>query len=145
MKITATQYAKTLYELTNEKSHEEIDGIVLNFAKFLVNARKAKMIPKIVEKFSEIYNKGNGIVEVEATTSRKLSGSQVIKLEEFIKEKYPPASLYEALRAGKIEKVEINNVINEKIQGGIIIRVGDEVMDGSVSAQLKNLKIQLAK
>jgi F-type H+-transporting ATPase subunit delta len=133
MKITANQYAKTLFEITADKTKQEIDAVVANFLKVLIKNRKIKLSAKIIERFSEIYNKENGIVEAKITTSRKLSSHQVIKLEEFIKEKY------------KSEKVEINNVVDEKIQGGIIIRVGDEVMDASVSRSLSELKKELAK
>jgi F-type H+-transporting ATPase subunit delta len=133
MKITANQYAKTLFEITADKTKQEIDAVVANFLKVLIKNRKIKLATKIIEKFSEIFNKENGIVEAEVTTKSDMGQATSDKIKKFIKEKY------------KTEKVEINNVIDEKIQGGIIIRVGDEVMDASISNQLKNLKIQLAK
>jgi F-type H+-transporting ATPase subunit delta len=133
MKITANQYAKTLYEITADKTKQEIDAAVANFLKVLIKNRKIKLANKIIERFSEIYNRENGIVDAEITTKEVLSKVLSNKLEKFIKEKY------------KSEKVEIKNVIDEKIQGGIIIRVGDEVMDASVSRSLAELKKELAK
>ena len=38
------------------------------------------------------------------------------------------------------KKIEMSVVVDEKIQGGIIIRVGDEILDASIQKQLINLK-----
>lgn len=128
MKITATQYAKTLFELTADKSQKEIDVVVANFVKLLNQKRQLKLAPKVMVKFNEIWNEANGIVEAEVASARKLESSQVEKLESFIKEKY------------QAKKVIINNKIDLSIKGGIVIKVGDEVMDGSVQTQLNNLR-----
>lgn len=133
MRISAAQYAKTLFERTADKTKQEIDAVVANFLKVLIKNRKIKLANKIIERFSEIYNKENGIVEAEVTTKSDMGHATCDKIKKFIKEKY------------KTEKVEIKNVIDEKIQGGIIIRVGDEVMDASVSRNLAELKKELAK
>jgi len=132
MKATATQYAKTLYELTNDKNHNEIDGVVSNFAKELARNGQMKLAGNIVAKFGEVYNAENGIVEAEVITCEKLSSQLVDKLSSFIKEKY------------LAKKVVIDNKIDESIKGGIIIKIRDEVMDGSVSRQLVNLRKNLA-
>jgi len=133
MKITATQYAKTLFELTAEKSSKEIDVIVANFIKLLNQKRQLKLAGKVIAKFNEIWNEKNGIVEAEVTSARKLESSQVHKVESFIKEKY------------SAEKIIINNKIDLNIKGGIVIKVGDEVLDGSLSCQLQRLRSSLEK
>jgi F-type H+-transporting ATPase subunit delta len=131
MKITPNQYAKTLYELTLDKSQSEIGDVIAEFAKLLAKKNQTKLLPKIIEKFTAIWNKENGIVEAEVMSARKLESHQVHKVESYLKKKY------------EAKKVLINNVVNESIKGGIIIRVGDEVMDGSVSRQLQNLRKKL--
>ena len=42
------------------------------------------------------------------------------------------------------EKVEVNFRVDPSILGGIIIRIGDKVLDGSVSGQLQELRERLA-
>lgn len=133
MKTTANQYAKTLYELTLEKSQSEIGEMVSEFAKLLAKKNQAKLLPKIIEKFNEIWNKNNGIVKAEITSARKLEDSEVHKIENHIKNKY------------KAKKILINNIINESLKGGMIIQVGDEVMDGSIKRQLGDLRKILEK
>jgi len=128
MKISAIQYAKTLNELTLNKTHTEIDAAVSGLAELLKKKNQTKLLPKIIEKFNGIWNKNNGIVEAEIISREKLSNELRNKVSNYVSNKY------------KAKKVLINNIVNESIKGGIIIRVGDEVMDGSVDRQLKNLR-----
>jgi F-type H+-transporting ATPase subunit delta len=133
MKITPNQYAKTLYELTEEKSHNEINDVISEFAKLLAKKNQTRLLPKIIEKLNSIWNKNNGIVEAEVASARKLESHQVHKVESYLKEKY------------KAKEVVLNNIVNGSIKGGIIIRVGNEVMDASVERHLKDLRIQLER
>ncbi|MFA6048046.1 MAG: ATP synthase F1 subunit delta [Parcubacteria group bacterium] len=131
MKATPTQYAKTLYELTVDKKHQEIDEIISNFLKEIYKNGQMRMLDSIIKKFQEIHNAENGIVEAEVTTREKISESLESKIKSFIKEKY------------KAEKVVIHNKVDRNIKGGIIIRIGDEVMDGSIKRQLEELEKSL--
>jgi len=133
MKITATQYATTLYELTQDKNKSEVDSVARKFIERLAKNGQLKMAGKIIEKFNGIYNQKNGIVEAEVATTRKLESHQFHKVESFVKEKY------------KAKEVVIRNKIDESIKGGIIIKVGDEIINAGISGKLRSLKIQLVK
>lgn len=137
MKISTTQYAKSLYEVTAEKSKHEIDGVVAGFLKVLRKKNQMKLTKKIIEKFSEIYNKKNGIVEAEITSRELLSGAVRTKVRTKVRTYV--STKYQA------KEVVINNKIDESIKGGIIIKVGDEILDGSVARQLNDLKIAISK
>ncbi|HOW60681.1 MAG TPA: ATP synthase F1 subunit delta [Candidatus Moranbacteria bacterium] len=128
MKATIQQYAKTLSEITADKTEKEISGIVAHFAEILKKEGQFKNIQKIIEKFSEFYNSEHGIVEVSVTTKFGILGKELKDIEDFIKNKC------------KAKKVIIKNTIDEKIKGGIIIKIGDEILDGSVSSKLKKIK-----
>jgi F-type H+-transporting ATPase subunit delta len=128
MKVSNSQYANALYEAAKEKSQSEIDEIVANFVKVLAKNNQVKNAESIIKKFIEIWNKKEGIVEAEVTTARKLESHQVHKVESFVKEKY------------NAKNVELKNIIDKNVKGGIIVKVGDEVMDGSIGKQLQNLK-----
>lgn len=132
MKITVQQYAKTLLELTDRKTEQAVSDVVKKFAEVLKKDGQIKNAGKIMEKFSEIYNAKHGIVEANVISSRELSRDKIQQVENFIKEKY------------SAKEVIVKNIVDEKIKGGIIIKVGDEVLDGSVSGQLKKLKKSLS-
>lgn len=128
MKLSAKQYAKTLYEITKDKSQSEIDEIVSKFVKFLVSNNQVKMAEKIISRFQEIYNEQEGILEAEITSREKISNDLLDKISSFVKEKY------------QAKKIVFDNKIDENILGGVIIRVKDEVLDGSVRTHLKNME-----
>ena len=128
MKISTQQYAKTLLEITENKTEKEISGIVVRFAEVLQKNKQIRNTAKIIEKFSGLYNAKHGIVEATIITKDKIKDGEIKKIENYIKEKYGA------------KEIIVNNVVDEKIKGGIIIKVGDEILDGSVANQLKRFK-----
>lgn len=133
MKISIKQYAQTLFELTDGKSEQEISDVVKSFSGQLKKDGQMKNAGKIMEKFSQLYNQAHGIVEAMVITKEALRKDAEGRIENLIKEKY------------SAKEVIIENKIDEKIRGGIIIRIGNDVMDGSVETQLKKLKNILSK
>lgn len=133
MKITANQYARALFELVDNKTEQEIDKLVLNIVKIVGKNRQIKLFPKIIEKFRLIWNSKYKISEVEITSREKLDSETENKIGEYIRRKY------------RTEKVVINNKIDINIIGGIIIKVGDEVLNQSIAEQLKKLSRNLTK
>jgi F-type H+-transporting ATPase subunit delta len=132
MKITTQQYAKTLLELTENKTEKEISDIALRFADVLKKGKKMKNTSKIIEKFSEVFNAKHGIVEATIITKDKIGDGEIKKVESYIKEKY------------RAKEIITNNIIDKKIKGGIIIKVGDDIIDASVANQLKKLEKSLS-
>ncbi len=133
MKILVSQYATLLFDLTARKSKQEIDDMVKRFSELLRKNNQLKQTDKIIAKFSNIYNQKHNIIEVEVITVRKLENFQVCKMENYIKDKY------------KAKEVIIKNKIDENLKGGIVIKVGDEILDASVAGKLVRLKNILTK
>lgn len=133
MKITVKQYSQTLLELTDGKSEQEVLKVVQEFAQQLKKDGQLKNAKQIMEKFAELYNAKNGIVSAEITTRYEIQDTKYKKIEDFLRNKYGA------------KDVEIRTIIDESIKGGIIIKVGDEILDGSVSGQLKKLHKILIK
>lgn len=133
MRVSARQYAQTLYDLTDGKSEGETKKSVGCFVEFLIKSRKLKLTGKIIEQFSDIYNKRHSIVRAEVTGAKNLSEEMTKEIKGFIKKKY------------KAEEVELVIMVDEGLKGGIILKVGDEVMDSSISGRLSELKKILVK
>jgi F-type H+-transporting ATPase subunit delta len=133
MKVTASQYANTLYELTDGKSKQEVDGVIAGFLKVVQKNNQLKMAGKIIEKFNAIYNQKNGIVEAEITSREMLDEDVSNKLRNYVSTKY------------KAKEVVLINKIDDQIKGGIIIKVGDEILDASVANRVAMLKKELVK
>jgi F-type H+-transporting ATPase subunit delta len=132
MKISTQQYSQALLDLTDGKSEQEILTVTQKFSEQLKSDGQLKNADKIIEKFADLYNSKNGIVVTQVCVRRDVSQDILKEIEEFVQRKYGA------------KKVELKIVTDEKIKGGIIIRVGDEVMDASVGGQLEKLRKLLA-
>jgi F-type H+-transporting ATPase subunit delta len=131
MNYSATQYAKALYEATKDKDQKEIDGVLVNLVKVMAKNNQTRLAGNVSKKFGEVYNKEHGIVEAEVISCEKLSEAIEKKIESYIKDKY------------SAKEVVIKNIVDKSIKGGIVIKIGDEVMDGSIDRQLAELKKSL--
>lgn len=133
MRVSAKQFAQVLYDLTDGKPKAEIEKSVADFASYVYKERKLKLADKIIGQFGKIYDRENGIVEAEVVTKEKISAVAEKKAKDYIKNKY------------HAKTVVLKNIIDPKIKGGMIIRVGDEVIDGSIAGRLAELKKILVK
>lgn len=131
MKISIKQYAQVLYELTLNKSEAEVDVVIERFAKELIKNNQIKVAPKIIEKFEEIYNQKNKIVVASITSSSKLESEYLKRIEKYLMDRY------------EVKEVVLDDEVSPEIKGGIILRIGDEIIDGSVSNRLRSLKAKL--
>jgi len=133
MRISPKQYAAVLYDLTDGKSKPEVEKMVADFARYIYKERKLKLAGKIVESFEKLYNQKNGIIEAQIVTAKKISAASEKKVKDYVEKKYDA------------KKVVLKNTIDSNIKGGMIVKVGDEVMDGSVAGKLNELKKVLVK
>ncbi len=133
MKITPKQYALSLYQSISGKNEKEISDIIDNFVNVVIENNNVSKINKIIEQFEIIWNKEEGIVEAGVVSARKLDNKIVKLLDNYV------AELTGA------EKVIMSEQVDKNILGGVVIRYGDKVLDGSVKTRIDNLKNELAK
>ncbi|MDX9913419.1 MAG: ATP synthase F1 subunit delta [Candidatus Moranbacteria bacterium] len=131
MKVSIKQYAQVLYELTLDKSEVEVNVVIEKFVNELIRNNQIKSASKIIEKFEEIYNQKNKIVVASVTSVSKLEGDYLERIKKYLMDRY------------EAKEVVLNNKVSPEIKGGIILRVGDEIIDGSVSNRLRSLKTKL--
>ncbi len=131
MKITPKQYAQALFAVTDGKERVEADAAIARFADRLRRDGQLKRLPAIIGAFSALWNKAHGITDVEVASRERLDELALVSVERFVEQRYGA------------KRVAIVNRIDPTIKGGIVIRVGDEVIDGSVATQLKQLKQNL--
>lgn len=133
MKITVTQYAKALLETLRDSSQPEVQDRVANFLRILRQNNQWNLSERILEKFSAIYDVENRIVSATITSTAPLDAETLKNIEQFVAKKYGA------------QKVNLENAIDARIRGGIILKVGNELLDASVSRRLQELKKQLVK
>lgn len=114
-------------EVVHKVFNKDVEPTLLNFMLLLVDKDRITLFDHICKEYKNINNEAEGIVEVKVTTARELEAAQEKKV---------------ANKVAKLlnKKVVLNKRIDPKIVGGIIIQVGDKLIDGSVSRRLKNME-----
>ena len=106
--------------------------IVKNFLRVLLERQRIAKIEEISVYYSKLLDDILGIARAKIITARPLKKKTLNKLvkslEKFISKKVDP----------EIE-------VDESIIGGVIVKIGDLVLDGSITAQLRGLKESLKR
>src|SRR5262245_28774181 len=105
----------------------KMQELTVNFLKTLMRRDRLGLLPEILASAEQQFLEKQGIVVVEVTTARRLDSEEekglVAKLEAF---------------TGK--RVQLENSIDPALIGGAVTRIGTTLYDGSVLAQLEQLK-----
>ncbi|HEY7134555.1 MAG TPA: ATP synthase F1 subunit delta [Acidimicrobiia bacterium] len=97
----------------------------------IVAAGRAHDLPEIVQRFVEMSAQERDFEVAEVRTAVSLTDEQRQRLTA-------------ALAAATGKRVEVRVVVDPSVLGGIVARVGDIVIDGSVRHRLDQLKEQIA-
>jgi F-type H+-transporting ATPase subunit delta len=102
-----------------------------NFIAVLIDHDRLGAFDEVVEEFGREMNRRLGISEVEVTTARALDQSERGALEA---------------QVAALVKSQVSATFHEdsSLVGGVIVRVGSTVYDGSVRGRLERLEEQLA-
>jgi F-type H+-transporting ATPase subunit delta len=103
-----------------------------NFLFVLVDHHRTGMIGEIAREFETTLLERMGVVQASVTSARELSAPQKEKL----------AGRLEGL-TGK--KIEAQYAVDPALVGGLAVRIGSTVYDGSVRAQLDRLAARLTR
>ncbi|MBI4287268.1 MAG: ATP synthase F1 subunit delta [Chloroflexi bacterium] len=106
---------------------EGVSPLVLNLAGLLMARGRLGIVNDLVDEYGRMVDAHHGILHADVTTAVALDEASQQKLVQ---------GLGEAL--GK--KVTVKASVDPAILGGMIARVGDRVIDGSIKTRLENLR-----
>lgn len=104
--------------------------LIKTFLFLLIDKRREKLITVLFASYRSISRKVKGIVVAEVQSTIQMTDDNLDKLK----------STLEKLLS---KTVEIETLIDPKILGGLVIRIGDKLIDGSVRSKLSGLKKKL--
>jgi F-type H+-transporting ATPase subunit delta len=104
----------------------------MTFLRLLVQKGREELLPEVIEQFRALVDEMQGIVAVEVTSAVALSQDQERRLQKQL-EQY----------TGK--QVRIQPRLDQTIRGGVVARIGDTVIDGSIAHQLALLREHMAE
>ncbi|MFD1418791.1 ATP synthase F1 subunit delta [Companilactobacillus keshanensis] len=108
-----------------------LSELMQDFLSMLFDRDRMNCLVEIADSYIERYDEDNGVVEVTATTTVPLSTEQEENLRSVVKQRF------------SVKKANLTKVIDPSIIGGVVIRVGDQVIDGSVVKRFNDIKNML--
>ena len=106
------------------------NAYLMNFLKTLADRNRENELADMFLEFERGYKERNNILEAEAVTAVKMTSEQVQRITAELSEKY-----------GKT--VVLKTSVDPSILGGMVLYVGNEMLDASVKARFEGLKRQL--
>jgi len=114
-----------------EKALAGVDRLVLNLGRLLLRRGKTGLGPQIREAFKELLDGAKGISHATVTSAVPLIPDDVKAVTQRLTD----------MTGGP---VVVDTNVDEGILGGLVVRIGDHLIDGSTKSRLVALKQQLA-
>ncbi|MBO0707152.1 MAG: F0F1 ATP synthase subunit delta [Candidatus Dormibacteraeota bacterium] len=102
-----------------------------NLGKLLIEARATAALPEIREEYDRLDDEAAGRVRAVATSAVPLSDEDRERLVADLSRRFQ-------------REVRLQTRVDPSILGGLVVQVGDQVIDASVQTRLQQLRRQLA-
>jgi F-type H+-transporting ATPase subunit delta len=99
----------------------------LKLLDLLVDKHRVRLIPDLAESFDELADESRGVVRAQVASTFPLTPAQEKRLLEVLK-----------AATGKI--VEMTVAVDRGLEGGLSVRIGDRVLDGTIVNRVKGLR-----
>jgi len=111
---------------------EGAEPALMNFLEALVERHRMPVIFRIRSRFDELWEEERRLLPVEVTSAIELDESTVSEIGEQI-----------GSQTGRT--VEVSSRVDPEILGGIVLRVGNFILDASIRNRLEQLRKQVAQ
>ena len=109
---------------------ERVDPTTLRFLLLMIAKRREDIFSQVGQAYAELRDEQLGIVDVSVRIARPMDETEEKELQRSIEN-----------MIGK--RARLNIQMDSSLLGGLVVRVGDTLYDGSVSNQLKSLREKL--
>ncbi|EOC99449.1 F0F1 ATP synthase subunit delta [Caldisalinibacter kiritimatiensis] len=125
-KLTKNEKKDIINSLFKGKISQEI----LNLLYIVVDKGRERYLSYIKDEYVALSNEKLGIIEAKAVTAVPMTEEEKSKLQDNLSNKF-----------GK--RVILENIVNEEIIGGVLVKIEDKVIDNSIKGQLDNIEKEL--
>jgi F-type H+-transporting ATPase subunit delta len=126
-KVNVAQLSLLMLDIAGQKTGEQAK----NFIKILVENNRLEILPEIAKLFEGLRAEAEKSIDVVVTSAYELSEIQKQKVALALK-----------VKMGR--EIKLSSAVDRTLLGGIVIRAGDKVIDGSARTRLSELAVALA-
>lgn len=118
-------------ELFLQVAGENVDGVGANFVRLVIENRRLNLLPEIRAQYETLKAEAEARVEATVTSAFPLEPAQINALSAALKRKLG-------------REINLTTAVDKTLLGGIVIRAGDLVIDGSVRGRLADLAAHMS-
>jgi F-type H+-transporting ATPase subunit delta len=111
---------------------EGAEETFMSFLETLVERQRMREIFHIRERYEELWDAEMRLLPVEVTSAVQLDEATV-------------RSIGERIGSGTGNKIQLTTVVDPDILGGVVLRVGNTILDASIRSRLDQLRKQVAQ
>ena len=115
-----------------DRTVSDADPVVVNFLKLLIENHRMPVIFRVRREFDQLWQEENKLLPVQVTSAVELDPSTVSQIGDRIAE-----------QTGR--KVDLSATVDPDVLGGLIVRVGNSILDASIRNRLEQLRKQVAR
>jgi F-type H+-transporting ATPase subunit delta len=115
-----------------ERAVQGASEAFMNFLAALLERHRMPVIFRIRQRYEVMWQEENKLLPVEVTTAIELDDDVVSGIGDRIGE-----------QTGR--KIELSSTVDPDIIGGIVLRVGNQILDASIRNRLNQLRKQVAR
>ena len=102
----------------------KISPELINFLSILIDKRRETYIFEIIDQYMVLFNEHENIIKVTAVTAVSMDEEAQNKLKTVLNNKLK-------------KKIELSNIVDKTIIGGVLLKVENKLIDGTVKGQLE--------
>jgi F-type H+-transporting ATPase subunit delta len=114
-----------------DKALSDVDETVRNFLHLLLENHRMPVVFRVRRAFDRLWEEANRLLPVQITSAIELDSSVAERVGEEI-----------GRQTGR--KVQLTSTVDPDVIGGIVVRVGNSILDASIRTRLENLRKQVA-
>ncbi|MGI8414255.1 MAG: ATP synthase F1 subunit delta [Solirubrobacteraceae bacterium] len=115
-----------------ERTVTDADPAFMNFLQALLERHRMPVIFRIRTRYQSLWDQENKLIPVAVTSAVELDDATVESIGDRIRE-----------QTGN--RIELTTVVDPEILGGIVLRVGNFILDASIRNRLNQLRRQVAQ
>jgi F-type H+-transporting ATPase subunit delta len=114
-----------------DKAVEGADEIVRNFLAVLIENHRMPALMRVRREYERLWQEANKMLPVQVTSAVELDEAVTRQIGEEI-----------GRQTGR--RVELSTTVDPDVLGGIVLRVGNSILDASIRTRLERLRKQVA-
>jgi F-type H+-transporting ATPase subunit delta len=107
------------------------DPIVANLLDVMVENQRLSLLPEVAGEFNARYDELHKVLPVRISTAVELDAETTARIGRQVGE-------------GTGREVQLTTEVDPDLIGGIVLRVGNQILDASIRQRLENLRRQVA-